>query len=79
MGTEGKMEVRLFATLRKSGTDNIIFKDWYEGVNGFALLESLNIDACDAAIFLINGTHSKLDDELKPNDVIAIFPPVGGG
>ena len=72
------MEVRLFATLREN-RGNILQIDWYEGLDGFALLKSLNIDTQDASIFLINGKHSPFDIPLKADDVIAIFPPVGGG
>ena len=72
------MEVRLFATLREN-RGSILHVDWHENMDGSALLESLNIPAEDAAIFLVNGKHSQLNVSLNADDVVAIFPPVGGG
>jgi len=72
------MEVRLFATLRED-RGKVADVPWREGIDGYALLAELGIATEDAAIFLINGVHSKPDAALKPDDVIAIFPPVGGG
>ena len=72
------MEVRLFATLREN-RESTLQIDWQEGLDGHALLKSLNIDPDDAAIFLINGKHSPFDIPLSADDIIAIFPPVGGG
>lgn len=72
------IEVRLFATLR-DGRDKIIKLD----SKGFAIasdvLKHLSICPEEVAIYLINGRHSKLDAPIKDGDVIAIFPPVGGG
>jgi molybdopterin converting factor small subunit len=72
------MEVRLFATLRES-RDSKVHVQWYEGMDGHALLKSLGIDAEDVAVFLINGKHSKPEALLNADDIIALFPPVGGG
>lgn len=40
--------------------------------------------ACDipeekAAIVFIQNRHAKLDDTVRPGEVLAIFPPIGGG
>ena len=43
------------------------------------VLDYLNIPHADVAICLVNGMHSSLDKELKDEDVLALFPPVGGG
>ena len=72
------MEVRLFATLR-TGRDKVIDMQWSEGGDGFALLRELGLDADDVAIFLINGKHSTFERILTQDDIIAMFPPVGGG
>ncbi|MBN4069780.1 MAG: molybdopterin synthase sulfur carrier subunit [Alkaliphilus sp.] len=72
------IEVRLFATLRE-GRDKKIYVDYEEGLNGNAIVEKLNIPKDEVAIFLVNGRDLALDKELKENDVISIFPPVGGG
>ena len=42
-------------------------------------MDILEIPAEEVAICLINGFHSKLDAQVKDEDVLAIFPPVGGG
>jgi len=72
------MEVRLFATLREN-RGKVQQIQWQDGMDGYAVLSVLNIPPEEVAIFLINGAHSKPDAAVKPNDVIALFPPVGGG
>ena len=72
------MEVRLFATLRE-GREKVVDLPWHEGLNGNALFASLGIHPDDVAIFLINGRGSPHDTLLKADDVVALFPPVGGG
>ena len=52
---------------------------WYEGIDGHAVLNALDLDPQDVKVFLVNGIHNKPDVILKPDDVIALFPAVGGG
>lgn len=47
--------------------------------NAAAIIRHLNIPAEEVAILLINGFHNKPDATVKAGDVVAIFPPVGGG
>lgn len=72
------IEVRLFATLR-TGRGKIFQLDASEYQTGTQVLAHFGIPAEDVAIFLINGFHSKPDAAIKDGDVLAIFPPVGGG
>ena len=72
------IEVRLFATLRE-GRDKKNYFYYTEGLNGNMIIEKLNVLKDEVAIFLVNGRDFALDRELKDNDVISIFPPVGGG
>ena len=72
------IEVRLFATLRKD-RGKVIQLDSTDFSAGTQILEYLNIPSEDVAIFLINGFHSKPEDAVKDGDILAIFPPVGGG
>ena len=72
------IEVRLFATLRNN-REKILSLDATACPDGMAILDQLAIPKEDVAIFLINGIHSKLDDPINEGDIIAIFPPVGGG
>ena len=72
------VEVRLFATLREN-RGKILHINIEDNYTGQQLCDHLDIKADDVAIFLINGWHSKLDDTINNDDVVAIFPPVGGG
>ena len=72
------LEVRLFATLREN-REKIAHIDWSEGMTGLDVLSELDIPRKEVAIFLINGAHSSPEAPLSPDDIIAVFPPVGGG
>ena len=51
-----------------------------EGLNKASdVLDLLQIPYEEVAIYLINGRHSKVTDSIKDGDILAIFPPVGGG
>ncbi len=72
------IEVRLFATFRE-GRQKILSLP----VEGFptclAVVNHLEIDPQEVAICLVNGRHQGLDCLLQDGDVLALFPPVGGG
>lgn len=72
------IEVRLFATLRK-GRGKVMQLPASEFTDGVSILEHFAIPREEVAIFLINGFHSKPEDPVKDGDILAIFPPVGGG
>ena len=72
------MEVQLFATFRE-GRGKKADIQWREGIDGFAILKELKLEPGDVKIFLVNGFHKKPDVVLKPDDLIALFPDVGGG
>ena len=72
------IEVRLFATFRE-GREKILFMEPEKFSKVSDVLDCLNIPHVDVAICLVNGMHSSLDKELKDEDVLALFPPVGGG
>lgn len=72
------IEVRLFATLR-NGRGKILQMDASQFSSGTQILQYLQIPREEVAIFLINGFHSKPDDPIKDGDILAVFPPVGGG
>ena len=42
-------------------------------------IKQLDIPVEEVAILLINGFHKKPADTVKDGDVVALFPPVGGG
>jgi len=72
------MEVQLFATFRE-GRGKTADIEWYEGIDGYAILKELSLEPDDVKVFLINGFHSKPDAKINPDDIIALFPAVGGG
>lgn len=72
------IEVRLFATFRE-GRKKIYHMEPQGLYKASDVLDVLKIPHEEVAIYLINGFHSKLNDTIKDGDVLAIFPPVGGG
>lgn len=72
------IEVRLFATLRQ-GRGKILYLEPENFTIAGQILQHLGIMEDEVAIYLINGSHSKLTAPIKDGDVLAIFPPVGGG
>ena len=43
------------------------------------ILDRMNIPQEEVSILLINGFHHKPESEVKDGDIVALFPPVGGG
>lgn len=72
------IEVRVFATLRQ-GREKVTMLP-PEGITCAGdILERLNIPAGEVSILLINGFHQKPETTVKDGDIVALFPPVGGG
>lgn len=72
------IEVRLFATFRER-RKKVYHLEPHEFDVAGDILSYLNIPKKDVAILLINGRHSSSKDSIKDGDVLALFPPVGGG
>lgn len=72
------VKIRLFATLRENRDKETVI-ELSEGAAVKDILERLDISREDAAIILINGRGAKLDRTLEDNDIVSIFPPLGGG
>lgn len=72
------IEVRLFASFRE-GREKIQYLDPNQYQIAGQVLDYLHIPHEEVAIYLINGRHSKISDVIKDGDILAIFPPVGGG
>lgn len=73
-----EIQVKLFATLRE-GRGKIVKKEFSSPATPRQVIDALDIDEEDVAILLVNGVDGTLDQELKDQDVLSIFPPVGGG
>ena len=72
------IEVRFFATLR-DGRGKVTQIPAEDVSTACDILRRFEIPTEEVAILLINGFHSKPEDAVKDGDVIALFPPVGGG
>lgn len=70
--------VKLFAYFR----DNRFIaevRQFDEGTTVADVVDSLSIDPEEIGVLMINSRHTSLDTRLSPDDVLAIFPVVGGG
>lgn len=74
-----KIEVRLFAYFREGRDKKVFLEINEEEVTLRYILNKLNIDEKEVSILLINGRDGKGTTSLKDGDVVALFPPVGGG
>jgi molybdopterin converting factor small subunit len=73
-----KITVKLFATFRE-GRQKIQIMDLIEGTTVKEIIKNLKIDSSEIAILLVNGRDGTLNTPLQEGDVMALFPPVGGG
>ncbi len=72
------IHVKLFATLQK---DRFVEKTIAinEDAKVSDLLMQIGISDKDATIIFVNNRHANLDDKLRDSDIVAFFPPIGGG
>ncbi|MBU3160388.1 MoaD/ThiS family protein [Clostridium frigoris] len=73
-----KVTVKLFATFR-DGRDKIQVFELDEGKTLEDVIAELGIEKSEIAILLVNGRDGQFGNPLVEGDVIALFPPVGGG
>lgn len=72
------VEVRLFASFRKSRWNcKRLTMDEESTVK--KIIEQLDIKEEELGIVLVNGVYSGVNTILNNDDVLAIFPPIGGG
>ncbi len=70
--------VKLFAYFR----DNRFIKEnrnYPPGTVVQQVVDELGIDPDEIGVLMINSRHTSLETLLQENDVLAIFPVVGGG
>ncbi len=72
------IELRLFATFRE-GREKKYFLEVEEGTKLIDIVNKFEIAQEEVSIALINGIDGRLDRSLNEGDVLALFPPVGGG
>ena len=72
------IEVRVFATLRQ-GRDKVTMLPAENFSTAGDIIRHMDIPAEEVSILLVNGFHKKPDEPVKAGDIVALFPPVGGG
>jgi len=81
-----KVELRVFATYRKSiaknlgqEADDVIFLDLAPESTLGDLIEEIGLGDDKAIIALVNGLRQEKSCKLHDGDRVGMFPPVGGG
>ena len=72
------IEVRVFATLRQ-GRDKVTMLPAENFSTAGDIIRHMEIPSEEVSILLINGFHKKPEDAVQAGDIVALFPPVGGG
>ena len=72
------IEIRFFATFR-DGRGKSAFLDAKDYDCIAKVLKQFHITREEVAILLLNGLYIASDSPVKDGDVVALFPPVGGG
>ena len=72
------IEVRLFATLRE-GRQKVYQMEASSVSNLQDIMDALQIPRSEVNIMLINGFHKEPLSAVKDEDIVALFPAVGGG
>lgn len=73
-----KLTIKLFAYFRDNRF-KIKEMDFAEGTTIGNIVDSLNIDREEVGVLMRNSRHTEFDVSPKENDIVAIFPVVGGG
>ena len=79
MNNGAKIQVKLYATLRKFLPDDSNEMDIDPGTSVRDLLKRLGIPDTEAKLIFINGRRGSIDTILQGGERLGIFPPVGGG
>ncbi|MHA2380092.1 MAG: MoaD/ThiS family protein [Candidatus Thorarchaeota archaeon] len=79
-----KVNVKLYATLQKLAPPDTRIGEAFtvelDGSTILELVEQLGIEEEQARIVMINGVRvDDMSQELKADDLVVIFPPIGGG
>jgi len=73
-----KITVKLFASLRDFGPE-IQEKSVPENSTVESVVSSLSLPEDIPLLTIVNGVHTDPQAMLQAGDVLALFPPVGGG
>ena len=73
-----KVTVKLFASLRK-GKFDMETREYSPGTKISQVIDELNIPKDQVSIIFVNNRHAEPERQLDDGDVVAFFPPIGGG
>jgi molybdopterin synthase sulfur carrier subunit len=73
-----KITIKLFASLRDFGPD-IQEKSVPASTTVASVVDTLSLPEEIPLLTIVNGVHTSPQAVLKEGDVLALFPPVGGG
>lgn len=73
-----QITVKLFAALR-TGRFAEQKREYGAGVTVRGVMDDIGVTSEEATVVLVNGSHADLNLLLHEGDVIAFFPPIGGG
>ncbi len=73
-----RLTIKLFAFFRDN---RFKVQDFFfeEGTTVQQVIEHFQIPVDEVGVTMINGRHCQLDDILSENDILGIFPMIGGG
>jgi molybdopterin converting factor small subunit len=72
------VNVRLFATLREGRFSQSLISIPL-GITIQELLKKISLPESEVALILVNACHASLQTVLQQDDIISLFPPIGGG
>lgn len=77
------IRVKLYAGLEKKlrvpANGRQVELEVEEGSTVARVLEPLGVPLDQAKLILVNARHAALETVLQPDDLLVVFPPVGGG
>ena len=77
-----RIEVRLYATLRRcrpERPDGRLDVELPEGATVLEVVNLLGLDPAEIHLVMINGVGRDLNQPLRQDDRLGLFPPIGGG
>ena len=73
-----QVQVKLFAFFR-DGRFKEEGRELTDNTHVGQLVDDLGIDREEVGVLMINSRHCQFDTVLRENDILAIFPVIGGG
>ena len=74
-----EITVKLFAYFRDGRFKEAASCFFDEGTTPQEVITSLGIDMDDVGVIMVNNRHADSDSCLQQDDVLAVFPKIGGG